>query len=971
MTQPPASDDSALESMSSSGTTSDKTSTSSNYQQHHKADTNEHAYVTGRPKITKPSAKDLKVTSDDLRQAALQMRSNNFTLLSRSIRTVLSCFDDLDISRFEPNSNYLINFISNGIKKCSSTPLRPVSILWPDSYERLVEQLAVLDAHLLNINFREKPVDWMLANNLTSQPTCRNCKEKMSLIFEDQNVRWQCQRSQACTPYLMPIQRPGFFSNYENVSLDKLIFSIYYWSTCTPGEELYSQMNIEPRVLDSLWRRIQNVCRNSVEKRYPRLRLTNNLDQGVDALNSNSKSQAEPIDLVSIKLNDVFIVCAKHPSSNLVRLGLYIPNVSLYSFVDLTETWFAHGAEVRVSETKFLDLTKRRTDLKMTLVSRLDMVSKEGHFDRDSAFGYIICQLSHVLKDMDSSTLSCESLKLILAEIEWRELYGTTPHDSFTNIVSHIAEYGETSDWYSEPAFPVADEETLDKASNQVCQSLNTDEYVWAEKYFYATVDPVDSDGNVICRFVEPPDLENLPPADVRIRCHDCNLRFDSFDLSLHMVAHVEKNRKEHERKEYKTRGLIECKHCFKTYPREEILMHSTLFRSHLHLVKFGCRICCIKLKDRTEYLQHMRRLHFEHETPYRCPTCPFASSFQRDVFIHFQEEHRHSLIILCPLCLRSFTVVKPELMTDSKMSELSKVVYNHIAEHYVTSKGFSCSKCCLCFTDKDKLRAHKRLHHNPLEVRPNNTRLEPFIITPDEEEYCIKALPMELFIANKRPNLTLNPQTSIQIAMGPRLKKRGRPKRKDAGDFRNDGGSDINSEDEVGTGVGSSSNEKAHNEIEPNTSDSSDDNNDASSIGSIDDEDCYFTAREDGTIYVRSFEETKKFLQGGRPALSVISKKQIQNTTTTTTSSNLVSAGCTSQKLIDYLSRMKQADGIVPNQSVILTPRLRPAKCCECSQYITADHFVAKIVCKNCDYKTNCPRAAINHNTTKHTSVP
>lgn len=930
MSPPPSSDDSAVESMVSASA-SDK------------------QIKTQRRKVTRPS-----VNSEDLKLSALHMRSNNFCLLSRSTRTVLTCFDDLEIQRFESNNNYLVNFISNGINKNPSSLSRPVSILWPDSYEKLVEQISILDAHLMNINFREKPVNWMLDNGLTFVPNCRQCKDKMNLIYENNTVRWQCQKTPACSNYFMPIQRPTFFCSYEKVGLDKLLFSIYYWATCTPSEELYSLMKIEPTVLDSIWRRIQNVCRNMLEKKYPRLRLTNDLDQG-----TNSNGVPEPIDLISIKLNGVYIVCAKNPKSNLVRLGLYIPNVSLYTFGELTDTWFAHGSQVRISESKFLSLGRRRTDLRIQLVPRSQMVSRDDHFHRESAFGYIICQLSHILKDFDSSSLTCENLKLILAEIEWREIYGTNPYDAFTNIVNHLAEYGDSSDYYTEPSLPVEGEVTLDPA----CPAADASEYICAERYFYATVDPVDSEGKIICRFTEPPDLENPPPADVRIRCHECGLRLETFDFALHMIAHVERNRKEHERKEYLRRMIVECKHCFKMFPREQLILHSTLVRSHLHVVKFGCRICCVKLADRAQYLQHMRRLHFEHETPYRCPSCKFSSSFQRDVFIHFQEEHRHSMVIMCILCLRSFTVKNPEKMNLEKMSELSKIVYNHIAEHYVTSKGFTCSNCCLCFLNKDQLRSHKRLHHDPCEIRPDDVKLEPFIVTPEEEEFCVKGIPMEFFIANKRPNLSLNSNAKpTKDKTKRKTTKHDKPNESKGIDLSSSSSSDDDDDDESDDYAISAikKTNRSKRDLSSEDSDDTESSSDDEPDEEANDNDSFFTAVEDGTIYVRGLNGVEKFLQDGRPALSIQTRFSKADSKVT----------CSSQKLIQYLSRMKQADGIVPNQSVILTPRGKPAKCCECFQFVTADHFVATIDCKSCKYVTHCPRAAIAHNTHRHSNV-
>lgn len=816
------------------------------------------------PRITRPSARDLEVCRDELVLAARLMRQNNCSLILKSVRTNLPCFDDLDIQKFESNTRFLINFISNGTINCSAAILRPVSIKWPDTYDRLVDQLATLDVFLLNTGFREKPVEWMLGRGLISVPNCHQCKEKMSVKYEDSQVRWFCGKTPACGNYFMPIQRPSFFYSFEDIGLDKLLFAVYYWSTCTPGEELFVRMNIQPSTLNSIWRRLQNVCRTALDKSYPRHRLTNQLDDGFEL----RQGSAEPIDLVSIKLNDVFIVCAKHPASNLVRLGLHIPKVSQYSFAQLSESWFAHGAHIRISEEKFLELKNTREDLNIDLVPRSDIMTKDGRFHRESAFGYIVCQLSHILRDFDSSTLSRESLKLILAELEWRELHGTTPSQAFTNIIDHMVQYGAASDWYTEPSLPVDDEVSCYLPNDRSDPVMEACEYLWTEKYFYATVDPVDKDGKVISRFTEPPNLENPPIPDVRISCHICSLKFDCFDFALHMPTHVEANRRETERKEYLKRGLIECKHCFKTFRRQDIEIHSELFTLHYHQIRYGCRICCIPLRDRANYLQHMRRLHFEHETPYHCPSCKFASSFQRDVFIHFQEEHRQSMIILCPLCLKGFAVTKPEKMTPTTMSQLSTLIYNHIAQHYVTSKSFTCSNCSLCFIDKESLDRHTKSGHNPLAMLDlANTKLTPFLVTREEEEFCVKALPNELFIANKRPNLS-NPD---KVNESP---KKGRRR---------------------GT-------------IEP--------------------------------------------LVMMRPARC---------------SKNITDGDCSSSKLIEYLSKMKRADGIIPNRSVLLTPNSKPAKCCECFEFITVDHFVGSIICKRCKYVTYCPRAATKHKITKH----
>uniref|UniRef100_A0A6G1SI84 Zinc finger protein 280C n=1 Tax=Aceria tosichella TaxID=561515 RepID=A0A6G1SI84_9ACAR len=871
------------------------------------------------------------VKPEELRLASKQMRYKNTTLLSRSIRTNLSCFDDLDTQRMDYNSDFLVNFISIGINKSPFSIQRPVSILWPDNYDKMIDELSKLDAYLINTEFKEKPIDWMLNKGLTSIPECKSCKQPMTLKYERTNVAWRCNRTQVCQNLYAPIQRPIFFKGYESVGLMKILFSIYYWSICTQCDLLYSHLKIEPKTLHGIWQSIQNVCRVALEKSYPRFRLCNNPNSDENQSNSQIKASSEIIDLISIKFNNYYIVCAKHPRSNHVRLGLYVPKVSRYSFADLTDSWFAHGAEIRVCENKFLDLMKKRTDLQVKLVTRPEMVVKDGAFHRQSAFGYLICQLSHIFKDFDSSQVSLETLKLILAEIEWRELYGTNPYDAFTKIVEHMALYRGASDCYFEPV--IIDGEL---GSEIDIYQRDQSEFVFAEKYFYSLMQPVDSHGKVIQKYGNREDNGDVPAPIVQFRCHICTYQYESFYFSMHMVAHVEHNRKDNEQAEFLRTKQIKCKHCFKKFNKEGVVEHAQLFRADLHTIQFGCRICCLKFGDRAKYLEHMRRTHFEHEMPYRCPSCKFGSSFQRELVIHFQEEHQTEFVILCPFCLRGWTIAEPEKLDRKRMDAVSQTLYNHILEHYALADSFSCDKCCLSFLDRRKLERHKALHHNPSEIFPEKeVKLEPFIVTRAEEEFCVMALQMEFFIPNKRPNLAIDEASQAAASSAGLIHSdtdiRRAPKKPRT---KNNGASTSRD----------------------NVDDSSDSSADSDDSENYQFEDCLNSIESD-TIHVRASSNARRFLNNGTGAIQLHKSRGGQNDLTT-------------EKILEFMSRLKRADCVIPNQSVILTPTGRPAKCVECSEYITVDHYVAAITCKPCHYTTHCPIAATKHKQSRHANT-
>lgn len=911
---PPLSDDSAISSLASSG---DQVNNIQKQQQLQKELTRSSKKLNnGKRRLEVETA---LVSQEELTSVSTRMRYNNTALISRSIRTHLHCFDDLDTQRFEKSPDYLVNFISIGVNKCASSIQRPVSILWPVKYNKMVEQLAELDAYLINTEYLEKPIEWMLKRRLTYVPKCHKCKLDMSLIEEKDTVKWQCHRTPTCFNTYTPIQRPNFFRQYEHIGLMKIFFSIYFWSTCTQFDYVIKRLSVERQTLHGIWRSIQNVCRVALENPNCKFQLSNNMDQDV-------MGQADQIDLISIKVSGNYVVCAKHPNSNKVRLGLIIPNVSTYSFVGLTKSWFAFGSSIRVCEAKFLALMNERNDLKVSMVTRTQMMNKDGVFDRNSAFGYLICQLTHTFKDFESSTLKREDIKLVLNEIQWRELYGTTPIDAFTNIVEHIAKFEPASECYLEPT--LSDKKKKDDTESDI--PLNVTDFIYAEKHFYASLEPIDEKGNIIRKFPTPDNMELAPKPVARFFCHLCNQSYESFYFSIHMIEHVERNRKENLDKQILGKNkMIECKHCFKPHNREDIINHSNLLRTHLNTIKLGCRICCIKFKDRAEYLKHMRRTHFKQETPYRCPSCKFASSFQREVFIHFQEEHRHSFKLMCPFCLKGFTVEKPDELTPAMMQRVSTTIYSHVLKHYVLANSYCCNNCCLSFLSKDKLQKHLVSHHNPLEVHDVKlVKLQPFIVSTEEEPHCIKAMPSELFIANKRPNVITD---ELHQRNGTRLRRRFQPgKRKSNQDI------DL---------VSDSDDDDDHD-------DKSNDSDDSNSVSSG----SYETADEgDKIVHVRNCKPATKFLDGGKPALKILTRPPGTKDV------------LTSEKIIEYMSVINRADGVIANQSVILTPEGMPSRCVECMEFMTVDHLVAQISCKQCRYSTHCPRAATKHQIDKH----
>lgn len=278
----------------------------------------------------------------------------------------------------------------------------------------------------------------------------------------------------------------------------------------------------------------------------------------------------------------------------------------------------------------------------------------------------------------------------------------------------------------------------------------------------------------------------------------------------------------------------------------------------------------------------------------------------------------------MCPFCLRSFTIPNPAELDAAKMNRVSQAVFDHIQQHYALAESYRCDSCCLSFVSAAGLRKHKKNHHNPMEIfSEREVKVQPFIVTHVEEQHCVQALPMELFIPNKRPNTAIDERTQV-------INSSLNRDCLDAGDIRGRVRASNATEDDI---------------VENGQSNDEDVD---------DDERMPRNNMEDDIIHVGPSGNTRNFLDGGNANLRILKNKHNLKEWTT-------------ERIIEAMSRMRRADAIIPNQSVILMPDGNPAKCLECSEYITTDHYVAAVPCKPCKYETHCPRAATEHKQRKH----
>lgn len=270
--------------------------------------------------------------------------------------------------------------------------------------------------------------------------------------------------------------------------------------------------------------------------------------------------------------------------------------------------------------------------------------------------------------------------------------------------------------------------------------------------------------------------------------------------------------------------------------------------------------------------------------------------------------------------------------MNLSTMREVSILIHDHMSTHYALQKGLSCDHCSLSFIKKKKLVRHKQRHHNPMEILdPEKVYIDPFKVDERSNTWAVKALRLELFIANKQPNIRSDRPVDY---------------------FSNDVNSTPNKPRKNHTKVIELDNEPANMEENGSIATNSDSIAASASLAADDQ-----VVREEGNS---DYEGIKKFLSGGHPTLTFPRPGAKDN--------NKLSSG----KLIEALSKLPKADGVIPNLSVLLTPSGKPALCLECRTPVTCDHYVETIKCqtKDCPYMSMCPRAVVMHQNRGHPKI-
>lgn len=278
-----------------------------------------------------------------------------------------------------------------------------------------------------------------------------------------------------------------------------------------------------------------------------------------------------PIDLATVQIDHLFVMGALESKSQLVRLEVFdvaeiqkgqenCTNV----FVEKTKEWIAPFSLIRVCERKFQPLLKNYK-LKLALKKEFCSPFNLTKDNPENIGSYLIHHLQRLLKNVDIVSLTKETFSLILAELEWREMYGSEPFLAFQNIISQITFDAWDSSLYS----------SVESNSNQTKghKSIKKD-MISIDEYFYAS-----------WTLREQPQSKQEYRYRVDIMCHLCQMFFDNILISKHILEHIEEDRKNWKNM---SRTLIECTHCLRTFDAQYFKKHQALVCFDLYMYLYN-----------------------------------------------------------------------------------------------------------------------------------------------------------------------------------------------------------------------------------------------------------------------------------------------------------------------------------------------------------------------------------------------
>ncbi|XP_028966758.1 transcriptional repressor CTCF [Galendromus occidentalis] len=200
-------------------------------------------------------------------------------------------------------------------------------------------------------------------------------------------------------------------------------------------------------------------------------------------------------------------------------------------------------------------------------------------------------------------------------------------------------------------------------------------------------------------------------------RCTECD--YASVELSKlkrHMRCHTGER-------------PYQCPHC--TYASPDTYKLQRHLRIHTGEKPYECDICHARFTQSNSLRAH-KLIHTGQKPVFQCELCPATCGRKTDLRIHVQKLHTSDRPLKCKRCGKSFPDrytyrVHAKSHEGEKCFKCDLCSYASISQRHLEShmlihsdqKPFQCDECDQAFRQKQLLKRHKNLYHNPNYVPP------------------------------------------------------------------------------------------------------------------------------------------------------------------------------------------------------------------------------------------------------------